>query len=135
MRHPSLSVLIRVIRGSCFLSDQQILDDVSMDIGETVAAALKAEGQFRVVDAQAVQQRGVQVVDVDGILGDVVAVVVRAAVCLASFDAASGQPQAEATRVMIPTVVIFCETSLAVHSAAEFSSPDDQRVVEKSSLF
>ncbi len=39
-------------------------------------AALELEGQLRVVDAQAVQDRGVQVVDVDRIADDVVAEVV-----------------------------------------------------------
>ena len=36
------------------------------DVGQAEVAAAEAEGQAFVVDAQAVQDRGVQVVDVDG---------------------------------------------------------------------
>jgi hypothetical protein len=39
-------------------------------------SALILESEFRVVDPQAVKKRGVEVVDVDGILLDVVAVIV-----------------------------------------------------------
>ena len=41
--------------------------DVAVHVGQAVVAALELEGQPRVVDAQAVQDRGVQVVDVDRI--------------------------------------------------------------------
>lgn len=41
-----------------------------MDVGEAELAALVAEGEALVVDAEEVQQGGVEVVDVDGILGD-----------------------------------------------------------------
>jgi hypothetical protein len=74
------------------VSGKQVLDDISVDIGETVAATLKAEGQFCVVDAQAVEQCGMQVVDVDRVLGDVIAVVIGAAVSLSAFDTAASQP-------------------------------------------
>jgi hypothetical protein len=117
------------------VSGQKFFDDVSVDVGETVAAALEAEGQFCVVDAQAVEQRCVQVVDVDGVLGDVVAVVVGAPVSLPAFDAASGQPQTETSRMMIPSVVILREISLAIDGATELAAPDDQRVIEQASLF
>ena len=48
------------------------------------------------VDAQAVQDRGVQVVDVDRVLDDVVAEVVGLAVDDARLDAAAGEPDGEA---------------------------------------
>ena len=51
-----------------------------MDVGQAVVAALELEGQPGVVDAQAVEDRGVQVVDVDRVLDDVVAEVVGLAV-------------------------------------------------------
>jgi hypothetical protein len=51
--------------------------------------ALVQERQFRVVDTQAVQDRCVQVVRVDRILGDVLAVVVGRAVGDSRFDAST----------------------------------------------
>ena len=89
------SVFVSFVVISCQkfrVSGKQVLDDISVDIGETVAATLKAEGQFCVVDTQAMEQCGVQVVDVDRVLGDVVAVVVSAAVGLPAFDTAACQP-------------------------------------------
>ena len=51
-----------------------------MHVGQAVVAALELERQPRVVDAEQVQDRRVQVVDVDAVLGDVVAEVVGLAV-------------------------------------------------------
>ena len=106
----------------------------SMDVGQPEVAALKLEGQLRVVDAQAVQDRGVQVVHVDRILRDVVAVVVGLAVGDAGLHAAAGQPDGEAARMMVAAVVVGRELALAVDRAAELAAPDDQRVVEQAAL-
>ena len=38
-----------------------------MDVGEAEVAALEAEGQLLVVEAEQVQDRGVEVVDVDAV--------------------------------------------------------------------
>ena len=54
-----------------------------MHVGQAVVAALEAEGQPRVVEAEQVQQRGVQVVDVDRVGGDVEAELVGLAVRVA----------------------------------------------------
>src|SRR5258708_7556763 len=55
---------------------QDFFHHVPVHVGQPVIPALKFERQLRVVDSQAVKQRGVQVVDVDRVLGDVVAVIV-----------------------------------------------------------
>src|SRR5262245_43304758 len=57
-------------------SGQHFPDDASVDVGEAEVAALKLEGQPLVVDAEEVQDRGLEVVDVNGILGNVVGEVV-----------------------------------------------------------
>ena len=53
---------------------------VPLDIGQAEVAALVAVGQARVVDPQEVEDGGVQVVDVDRVLDDVVGEVVGLAV-------------------------------------------------------
>ena len=58
-------------------SRQQLLDDVAMNAGQPHVEALRAERQLRVVEAEQVQQRGVQVVDVDLVLDGVEPEVVR----------------------------------------------------------
>ncbi len=47
-------------------SRQQLVHNMPMHVGEPEAAALVLEGELRVVDAQQVQDGGLQVVDVDG---------------------------------------------------------------------
>ncbi len=74
------------------ISGQDLLDHRAMHVGQAMVPALVLEGQPGVVDAQAVQDRGVQVVDVDGISDDVVAEVVGGAVGDPGLDAAAGQP-------------------------------------------
>ena len=51
-----------------------------MHVGQAEIAALEAVGQLLVVDAQAMQQRGVEVVNVHRLLGDVVREIVGLAV-------------------------------------------------------
>ena len=97
-------------------------------------AALELVRQLLVVDAQAVQNRGLQIVDVHRIRDDVVAEVVGLAVRDAGLDAAAGHPHGEAARMMIAAVVVVRQLALAVDGAAEFAAPDDQRVVEQAAL-
>ena len=60
--------------------DQKFPDDLAADVGQAEVAALEAVGQPRVVEAEQVQDRGVQVVDVDLVLDGVEAEVVGLAV-------------------------------------------------------
>lgn len=63
-----------------------------MDVGEAVVAALKFESEFFVINAQEVEDTGVEVMNAYGIFGDVVGVVVGFADGLAGLDAASCEP-------------------------------------------
>ena len=65
---------------------------------------------------------------------DVVAEVVGFAERHARLDAAAGQPDGEAARMMVAAVVGRRELALAVDRAAEFAAPDDQRVVQQAAL-
>ena len=56
------------------------MDDVAGDVGQAEVAAGVAVGEAFVVEAEQVQDRGLQVVDVDRVLDDVEAEVVGAAV-------------------------------------------------------
>ena len=72
---------------------QKSLDDVAVDVGQAEVAALEAVRQPLVVQAQAVEQRRVEVVDVNGVADDVVAVVVGVAVGDPRLDAAADEVQ------------------------------------------
>ena len=58
---------------------QEFSHELTVDVGEAEVAALEAVGQLRVIEAEEVQHRGVQVVDVDRVLDGVVAEFVGAA--------------------------------------------------------
>src|SRR5262249_18031675 len=104
---------------------------VFLDAGEADVEALELVRQTLVVDAEAVQDRRVQIVNVHGVVDDVVTKVVGLAVDDARLDAAAGHPDREATRVMIAAVVVARQLALAVDRAAELAAPDDERVVEQ----
>ena len=57
-----------------------LLDDLPMHVGQPEVAAGVVEGELLVVEAEQVQDRRLEVVDVDGVLGDVEAQVVGRAV-------------------------------------------------------
>lgn len=106
-----------------------------MDVGEAVVAALEFEGKLFVINSDEVEDGGVEVVDADGVFGDVVGVVVGFADGLAGLDAAAGEPHGEAAGVVVTTEAGGGEAALAVNGASEFAAPDDERVIEKASLF
>ena len=106
-----------------------------MHVGQAEVAALVFEGELGVVDAEQVHHGRVQVVDVDGVFGDVVTVVVGLAVAHAGFDSAARHEDREASRVMVAAVVVLGEASLAVDGAAELAAPNDERVFEHSAVF
>src|SRR5262245_9074101 len=62
----------------------------AMDVGEAEVTALEAVRQLFMVDAQAVQDGRVLVVDVNRILHDVVAVIVGLSVTHATLDSSTG---------------------------------------------
>ena len=60
-----------------------------------------------VIDAEVVQDGGVEVVDVDWIIDDVVRVIVRPAVVDAGLEASACYASHEAAAVMITTVIVL----------------------------
>ena len=105
------------------------------DAGQTLVQALEREGQLFVVDAQLVQDGGMQVADGHRILHDVVAEIVGLAVRYPTLDAAAGQPRGEAARMMIAAVIVAFQVALAVDRTTEFAGKDHDRVVEQPTLF
>src|SRR5262245_37557814 len=85
-------------------SRHHFIDDFAGYVGEAEVAALETISELEVVDAKQVQQRRLQVVNVDRIFDDPPANVVGLADHLASLDAAPRAPQAEGKRMMVAAV-------------------------------
>ena len=114
-------------------SSQNRLDHIPMHIGQTKIAALIAIRKSFVVIAQAVQNRGIEVVNMHWVAGDVIAVIVGLPVHMSGANSAAGKPHGITAAVMIAAVV-FLKSSLAVNRAAKFTAPDNQSVLQHSSL-
>src|SRR5262245_28516416 len=100
-------------------SRENLFHDVPVNVSQPEIAPLEAIRQSLVVDPQAVEQRRVEVVNVNGLIDDVVAEVVGFAVDDARLYAAAGQPHREIARVMVASVILFRQRALAVDRAAE----------------
>src|SRR5271168_2167151 len=83
------------------------------------------------VDAQAVEQRGVEVVNVYAVAGHVVAVVVGLAVGDSWTNAAAGQPHRKAAWMMVAAEIRGGQRPLAIGRTAKPTPPDNQRVVQQ----
>ena len=79
------------------------------------------------IEAEQVQDGGVQVVDGGDVLDGLVAELVGGAVAEAALDAGAGQPDGEAVRVVVAAAGALLER----RHAAELGDPDDERVVEQ----
>ena len=72
---------------------EDILYHVAVDVGEAEVAALEAEGEFLVIEAEEVEDGGLEIVDVDFIFHNGEAEFVGLAVAEAAFDAAAGKEE------------------------------------------
>ena len=108
------------------LSRQNSGDHLAMHVGEPHVAAAEAVGQPLVIHAQEMQDRRVQVVDLDLVFDGVITVVVGGAVDRAALDSAAGHPHGEAIGVVVAAV-----GPLGHRGAAELAAPDDQGAIEQ----
>ena len=82
------------------------------------------------VDSHAMENGCIQIVDVHWVFSDVVAEIVGLSVGYPTFDSPTGHPHAEVSWVMIPSVVVSGQSTLAIDRASEFPTPYDQCVLE-----
>lgn len=115
------AILHRRFRFAAMVSSHQPLHHLPMHVRQPEVAALEAVDEAGVVDAEAVEGGGLEVVDVDRVFDDVVAVVVGFAVGDARLDAAAGHPEGEAAAVVVAAVVGLGEGPLGVDGAAELA--------------
>src|SRR5205807_6159706 len=108
-------------------SGKQFLYDLPINICQTEVAPLEAQSKPFVIDAEQVQNRRVQVVNMHAVLDRREAELIRGAHVSSSLRAAAGQPHGVGIDVMIAADRL---TNLAHRRTAEFTAPDDQRVVE-----
>jgi len=109
------------VRGSC----KDVVDDAAMYVSQAEVSAAVAVGEALVVEADQVQDCGMQVVDMNFVLNDVEAELVGGTVRQSALHASSRQPHREAVGMVVAA------GSLSGGSAAEFASPHHQRLVKQ----
>ncbi len=103
-----------------------------MDIGETEIAPGIAEREFFVVEAEQLENRCMEIVDVDFVLDGRETEFVGGAMDHAAFDAAASQPHRKTVMVVIPAVNLAgiragCR-QLDDWRPSKFPSPHHQRL-------
>ena len=109
------------------------MDYFSVDVGQAEVAALVPVGKPFMVHAKAVQDGGVEVVNVHLVPLRKIAKVIGRTVNDARPDAAAGHPDGEAVRVVVATV--SGAGALRHWRSAKLAAPDHQCLVEQAALF
>ena len=132
-----MTLRLAQLRGERYLwPSQNRPDDLAADVGQAEIAAGMAERQPLVVEAQEMQDRRLQVVDVDRVFDDVKPEVVGRAVDNARLDAAAGHPHREGLRMVVAAEAALEDGMAFDHRrAAELAAPDHQRFVQQAALF
>src|SRR6202043_2273971 len=92
-----------------------IVNHVPGHVGQPEIAAAVTVGQFGVIDAQQIQNCGVQVVHMDAFVDYFPAEIVRLPVDHSALHAAAGQPHGEAVRIVVAAVVHLAAHESAAH--------------------
>ena len=109
---------------------KNFLDDVTSHVCQPKVTSRILERQPLMVQAQQVQDRGMQIVHVDFVGDGFESQFVGGPVCDAAFEAASGQPGGKTLGVMITAI-----GALGKRCASELTAPPNQSVVEQATLF
>ena len=86
------------------------------------------------IDPEAVEHAGIQVVDVNRVLNDVITVIVGLAVVDARLEAAASDNGSETLSVVVTAVGVLRQIALAVNRPSELAAEDDDSVLEHATL-
>src|SRR5262249_51909476 len=85
------------------VSSEELADHPSVNIRQSKIATRVAVCQAFVVEAEKVEERGVEVVNMDLVLDGGEAEFISSAVDVTSLDATAGHPHAEPIMIVVPT--------------------------------
>ena len=117
------------------LCEECFHDFRQLHTGQPLIKALRFEGETRVIDPHAAQDRGVEIVQMNWRIDDIVGEVIRFTDADTRFDATTSDPHAEVPRMMIATVVGLCQRALRVNGPAKLTAPNNECVFEQPALF
>ncbi len=104
------------------------------DVRKAEVASHVAIGQFCMIQAETVQHRGLQIVNVHVVFGDLQAQFIALSDNLAGFDPTSGEPYTETVRMMVAACVFIGALELTQWRSAKLPCPDNQGGIEQTPL-
>lgn len=105
-------------------SGQNLFNDLAVNVGQAEITSLETVGQTLVVDSQAMQDRCVQVMNVHGLVRDIIAEIVRLSMNHTRLDATAREPHSEIPWMVVATVIVLRQCSLTVDSPPKLPAPD-----------
>ena len=117
-----------------FFSCDERFNDLAMDVGETEIATIVAVGKLLMIETQESENRGVEIVNMDFVFDCRSPELVGRAVNCSAANGATGKHGGESFRVVIATGVVV-PVAVTDGFASEFTTPNDERAVEKIALF
>ena len=102
--------------------------------GEALVESEVAVGEAFVINTQGLQDGGVEVVHMNGVLQNIVSVFIRFTVLESSLEASTGHPHREASPMVVASVVVLGQFALRINGSAKFASADHDRVLEQPAL-
>jgi len=114
-------------------SSEQLFHDARflLDSRQALIEPLKSIGELGMIETEEMQDRRMQITNVNTVLDHVEAEVVRSAKSHARSHSSTGKPDGEGVWMMIATIAT---TALHHGRASEFAAPDDKGVVEQPTL-
>ena len=105
-------------------SGKDVTHHLAMNIGQPIVTPLKFVSETFVVDPKLVQDRGLQIVDVDGLFHCIHGQLVGSSIRNAGLDATAGHPYRKRIGVVVATPLgAVVDISLQEWGAPEFPSP------------
>ena len=108
---------------------------LGFDTCKLLIQALELVGELFVINAHAMKNRCVKVVDMNGIFGDVVTEIIGFTIRDTRLGTATCHPHAEVFGMVISAVIIFGKSALRVNGSTKLATPYDKGFIEKAALF
>src|SRR5437867_1634137 len=115
-------------------SRDHAFDHTACYIGQSKIAPVVTIGQFFMIEAQQGQNRGVQIMDMHFVFDRGRAEFISRAIDHAATNAAAREDSGESLGIVVASGIVIA-IAVPDRFAAKFSTPDDERAVEKIALF
>ena len=120
------------VLGKYLMLGKYLVDDFAVNIRQTVVSSLKTVSEPSVVDTQLMQDRRLQIVNMNFFIDDSKPEFVSFAILKPWLDTTTGQPHGKCIDVVVATS--RCQR-LAHWRSAKLAAPDYQAIIEEPGLF